>query len=146
MENFERDMGEWHRLSSSDSTPSVEKEIKCLVAQMQKAHMETQEAAEAISLDLKFLEARKVEIGDAIDASNNALLDVEDKIKKAKEMIKRANLFLSKAELVCLKEIAWLEQVNARTMKFSGRRRRRGQLWQRSKLACPKWRTSIKLS
>ena len=39
---------------------------------MQKAHLETQEAAEMVSLDLKSLEARKVEIGDAIDASDNA--------------------------------------------------------------------------
>ena len=56
---------------------------------MQKAHLETQEAAEAVSLDLKSLEARKVEIGNAINASNSALLDVEDKIKKAKKMVKR---------------------------------------------------------
>ena len=46
---------------------------------------------------LKVLGARKVEIGDAIDASNNALLDTDDKIEKAKEMIKRTNLLLSKA-------------------------------------------------
>ena len=79
---------------------------------MQKAHLKVQEAAEAVSLDLKSLEARKVKIGDIIDASNNALLDAEDKIEKFKEMIKMANLLLSKAELVRLKEIARLEQRN----------------------------------
>ena len=42
---------------------------------------------------------------------NSALLDAKDKIEKAKEMIKRANLLLSKAELVRLKEIALLEQL-----------------------------------
>ena len=63
---------------------------------MQKAHLETQEAAEAVSLDLKSLEARKVEIGDAIDVSNSALLDAEDKIEKAKRDDKRANLLLFK--------------------------------------------------
>ena len=83
MEKFAKDVGEWHSLSSSDLNPLVDKELKCLTAQMQK--LEAQEAAEAVSLDLKFLEARKVEIRDAIDASNSALLDAENKIEKAKD-------------------------------------------------------------
>ena len=48
-----------------------------------------------------------------IDAFNSALLDAEDKIEKAKEMIKRAMLLLSKAEPVRLEEIARLEQLKA---------------------------------
>jgi len=64
-------------------------------------------------LNLKSLEERKVEIGDPIDASNSALLDVENKIEKVKEKIKRANLLLSRAQPVRLEEIAWLEQLNA---------------------------------
>ena len=80
---------------------------------MQKAHLETQETPEAVSLDLKSLEARKAKIGDAIDASNSALLDAEDKIERAKEMIKKANLLLSKTELVHLEEITRLEQLKA---------------------------------
>ena len=59
------------------------------------------------------MEARKVEIGDVIDASNSALFDAEDKIEKPNEMIKRANLLLSKAEPVRLEEIAQLEQLKA---------------------------------
>ena len=59
------------------------------------------------------MEARKVKIGDAIDASNSTLLDAEDKIEKAREMIKKANLLLSKAEPVRLEEIARLEQLRA---------------------------------
>ena len=59
------------------------------------------------------MKKKKVEIGDAIDASNSALLDAEDKIEKAKEMIKRANLLLSKAGPVRLEEIARLEQLKA---------------------------------
>ena len=66
---------------------------------MHEAHLVTQEAAKAISSDLKSLETRKVELGDAIDASSSTLLDAEDKIEKAKEMIRKANLFLSKTEL-----------------------------------------------
>ena len=74
-----------------------------------------------VSSDLKSLEIRKIEIEDVIDASNNAeiekaidasnssLLDAEDQIEKAKEKIKRANLLLSKAELVHFEEIAQLE-------------------------------------
>ena len=59
------------------------------------------------------METRKVEIGDAIDVSNSALLDAEDKIEKAKKMIKKANLLLSKTEPVRLEETAWLEQLKA---------------------------------
>jgi len=44
---------------------------------------------------------------------NSALLDAEDKIEKVKEMIKRVNLLLSKAEPVHLEETAWLEQLKA---------------------------------
>ena len=62
---------------------------------------------------MKSLETRRIEIGDVIDASNSALLDAEDKIAKAKEMIKKANLLLSKAEPVRLEEIARLEQLKA---------------------------------
>ena len=80
---------------------------------MHEAHLAAQEAAKAISSDLKSLETRKVELGDAIDASSSALLDAEDKIEKAKEMIRKANLLLSKAEPVRLEETARLEQLKA---------------------------------
>ena len=117
VEKFERDVGEWRRLSSLDLNPSVDEELEHLMAQMQKAHLEAQEVAKAVSSDLKSLETRKIEIGDAIDASNNTLLDAEDKIEKAKEMIKRANLLLSKAEPVRLEEITRLEQLRAQNDK-----------------------------
>ena len=80
-------------------------------SQMREAHLAAQEAAKAISSDLKSLETRKVKIGDAIDSFNSALLDAEDKIEKAKKMIKKANLLLSKTEPVRLEEIARLEQL-----------------------------------
>ena len=92
MEKFEKDVGEWRHLSSSDLDSLVNEELERLMVQMQKAHLEAQEAAKAVSLDLKALETRKIEIGDAIDASNSALLDAEDKIEKAKEMINRCVL------------------------------------------------------
>ena len=69
---------------------------------MHEAHLAAQEAAKAISYDLKSLEMRRVELGDVIDASNSAFLDAEDKIEKAKEMIRKANLLLFKAEPVRL--------------------------------------------
>ena len=83
------------------------------MAQMREANFVAQEASRAVSSDLKYLNIRKVEIGDVIDASNSALLDTEDKIKKAKEIIKRANLLLSKPEPVRLKDIVRLEQLKA---------------------------------
>ena len=113
VERLERDVEEWRRLSNLDLDFSVNEQLEHLATQMREAHLAAQEAAKAISSDLKSLEIRKVEIGDAIDASNSALLDAEDKIDKAKEMIKRANLLLSKAELVRLEEIAQLEQLKA---------------------------------
>jgi len=84
---------------------------------MREAHLATQEAAKAISSDLKFLEMRRVELRDAIDASTSAFLDAEDKIEKAKEMIRKANLLLFKFEPVRLEEIARLEQLKAQNDK-----------------------------
>ena len=52
---------------------------------MHEAHLAAREAAKAISSDLNSLETRKVEFGDAIDASNSALLDAEDKIEKPRK-------------------------------------------------------------
>ena len=66
---------------------------------------------------MKSLETRKVEIGDAIDASSSALLDAEDKIEKAKEMIRKANLLLSKTEPVRLEETAGLSSLRLKMMK-----------------------------
>jgi len=45
---------------------------------MREAHLVAQEAAKAISSDLKSLETRKVKIRDAIDASNSVFLDAKD--------------------------------------------------------------------
>ena len=113
VEKFEKDVDEWRHLSNSYLNPLVDEELERLMAQMQKVHLEVQEATKAVSLDLKSLETSKVEIGDVIDVSNSALLDAEDKIEKARKMIKRANLLLFKAELVCLEEISRLEQLKA---------------------------------
>ena len=131
VENFERDVSEWRCLCSSDLTPLVDEELKHLITQMQKARLETQEVAEVVSLDLKSLEARKVEIGDAIDASNNALLDAEDKIEKDKEMIKRANLLLSRLNRCVSKRSLGWRSSKPRMMKSCSGRWRKGQLWQK---------------
>ena len=88
---------------------------------MHEAHLAAQESAKAISSDLKSLETRKVELGDAIDASSSALLDAEDKIEKAKEMIRKANLLLSKADQCVLKRLPGLSSLRPRMMKSCGR-------------------------
>ena len=113
VERLEKDVGKWCHLSGSDLDSFVNEELERLIAQMREAHLAVQEVAKAISSELKSLETRKVETGDAIDASNSTLLDAEDKIEKAKEMIKRANFLLSKAKPVRLEEIARLAQLKA---------------------------------
>ena len=90
-----------------------------LVAQKHEARLAAQEAAKAISSDLKSLKTRQAEVGSAIDVSNSALLDAEDKIGKAEEMIRKANLILSKAKLVRLEETARLEQLQAQNEELS---------------------------
>ena len=80
-------MEEWRRLGRSDLESSVDEQLAHLVAQMHEAHLAAQEAAKVISSDLKSLETRKIEVGDAIDASHSALLDAEDKIEKAKDCL-----------------------------------------------------------
>ena len=130
VDQFERDVEEWRRLSRSDLESSVSEQLAHLVAQMHEARLAAQEVAKAISSDLKSLETRQVELGDAIDASNSALLDAEVKIEKAKEMIRKGNLLLSKAEPVRLEEIARLEQFKAQSVELS-----RQELAQRATLA-----------
>ena len=109
MDRLERDVDGWRRLSHSDLESSVNEQLAHLAAQMHEAHLAAQEAAKAIFSDLKSLKMRRVELGDAIYASTSAFLDAKNKIDKAKEMIRKANLLLSKAEPVRLEEIARLE-------------------------------------
>ena len=60
-----------------------------------------------------------MEVGDAIDTSTSALLNAEDKIGKAKEMIRKGNLLLSKAEPVRLEETMRLKQFKAQSDELS---------------------------
>ena len=64
VDRLERDVDECCRLSHSDLESSVNEQLAHLVAQMHEAHLAAQEAAKAISSDLKSLETRKVELGD----------------------------------------------------------------------------------
>jgi len=80
---------------------------------MQKTYVETQQALEAESQELKPLEAKKIKIVDVIDASNNILVDVNKQLEKSEAMIKRANFVIFKDELVRMEETARLEQLSA---------------------------------
>ena len=113
-DQFERDVEEWRRLSRSNLESSVDEQLAHFVAQMHEAHLAAQEAAKAISSDLKALKTRQVELGDAIDASNSALLDAEDKIEKAKEMIRKENLLLSKLNQCVLKKLRGFSSLRLR--------------------------------
>jgi len=86
---------------------------------MHEARLAAQKAAKAISSDLKSLETKQAEVGNAIDASTSALLDAEDKIGKAREMIRKGNLLLFKAKPMRLEETAWLEQLKAQSDELS---------------------------
>jgi len=105
VDRLERDVDEWQRLNHLDLESSVNDQLAHLAAEMHEAHLSAQEAAKTISSDLKSLETRKVELGDAIDASNSAFLDAEDKIEKAKKMIKKANLLLSKSNRCVMRRL-----------------------------------------
>ena len=99
MADFEKDVGEWHRLNCSDLTPFVKKELRS----------EAQKEVKIASQELKFLETEKVNIADMIVASNSALADANVQLEKAEAMIKWANFLISKAGLVRTEENAWLE-------------------------------------
>ena len=62
MEDLEKDVGDWHRLNSSDLTPFVEEEVKRLSEYMQKTSVETQQELEAESQELKSLEAERLRL------------------------------------------------------------------------------------
>jgi len=68
-----------------------------------------QKELEAESQGLKSLEAKKFKITDAIDASNNALVNANKQLEKAEAIIKRANFLIFKVGLVCAEETTWLE-------------------------------------
>ena len=98
MADFEKDVGEWRRLNSSNLIPFVEEELECLSEYIQKIYAETQE--------LKSLEIEKVKIADAIDASNSALANANEQLEKMEAMIKKANFLISKVRPMCAEEIA----------------------------------------
>ena len=50
VDQLERDVDEWHRLSHSDLESSINEQLTHLVAQMHEAHLAAQEAAKAIYL------------------------------------------------------------------------------------------------
>ena len=83
VEDLEKDVGEWYRLNSSDLSLLVEEEIKRLSDHMHKTYTKAQQALEGESKGLKFLMAEMIKIADAIDASNNALADANERLEKA---------------------------------------------------------------
>jgi len=113
VDDLEKDVEEWRRLRCSDPESLADERLARLFAEKHEARLAAQEAAKAISSDLESLETRQAEVRSAIDASTSALLDAEDKIGRAEEMIRKANLLLSKAVLVRLEETARLEQLRA---------------------------------
>jgi len=52
---------------------------------MQKTYVEIQKELEAESQELKSVKAEKFKIADAIDASNNALVDANEQLKRQRQ-------------------------------------------------------------
>ena len=71
-----------------------------------------------ISQELKTLDAWEVEVSEAIVVSSEALDAAKNQIKKAEEMITRANTILSKAEPVRQAETIWLEEMAAESIQI----------------------------
>ena len=97
--NLEKDISEWSNLRQLDLTPMLEAELERLSGQMKRNCLETSQEAEAISQELKTLDAREAEVAKAMVVSSEALNAAKNQIKKV-EIIARANIILSKAEPV----------------------------------------------
>jgi len=119
VDELEKAVEEWRRLYRSDPASLADKRLTHLVAQRHEARLAAQEAAKAISSDLESLGTRQAEVGSAIDASTSALLDAEDEIGRAEEMIRKANLLLSKVVPVRLEETARFEQLRAQNKELA---------------------------
>ena len=114
--NLEKDINEWNNLRQQDLTPLVEAELECLVEQMKNNFLEMSQEVEVVSRDLKSLEAREVEAIECNVISSEALDFARDQIKRAREIIAKANLLLSKAEPECQAEIIRLEKTKVERM------------------------------
>jgi len=67
---------------------------------------------------LKFLEAQDAKAIEAISVSGEALDSAKNQIKKVREIIAKANLLLSKAELECQAETIRLEKINTERLRI----------------------------
>jgi len=85
---------------------------------MKRNYLETSQEIEALSQELKSLEAREAEVAEAMTISSEALDFAKSQIKKAREMIAKANLLLSKAELTSQAESIRLEQMMAESIQI----------------------------
>ena len=106
------------RLNDSNLTLSIKDELKRLSEQMQNTFVEMQGEAKAVSQELKSLISKEIKIADAIEASSNALASANVQIERARDMLRRADLLLSIAELVRVAETAQLGQLTTKSMQI----------------------------
>jgi len=64
--NLKRDVNEWNNLRQLDLTPLIEAELECLAKQMKRSYLETFQEIEAVSQELKSLEAQEAEVAEAM--------------------------------------------------------------------------------
>jgi len=118
VKNLEKDVSEWNQLKQQDLTHMVEAELDCLAEQTEKNYLETFQEVAAISQEFKSLEARDAEAIEVMSISSEAFDSAKDQIKKAWEMIAKANLLLSKTEPECQAETIRLEKIKAERLQI----------------------------
>jgi len=67
---------------------------------------------------VEILDAEKITVADAIEISNQALAATNNQIKRAQEMIARADIFLSKDEAVHQTKTARLEEMPTKSIQI----------------------------
>ena len=85
---------------------------------MKKNYLETFQEVVAISQEFKSLEARDAEAIEVMSVSSETLDSAKDQIKRARKMIAKANLLLSKAELEYQAETIRLEKIKAERLQI----------------------------
>ena len=82
--NIEKNISELSNLRKLDLTPMVETQLECLSEQIQMNYLETFQEAEALSQELKSLDAREAEVAEAMMVTSEALNAAKNQIKKAR--------------------------------------------------------------
>ena len=96
----------------------MEAELVRLVKLTKKNYLEMAQEVEVVSQELKSIKARDSEAIEVIHISSETFDSAKDQIKKAREMIAKANPLLSKAALECKVETIRLEKIKSQRLQI----------------------------